>query len=722
MNILITGNLSYFAEALAEDLAKENNKIVLSSRKLPKNKSSKPRKITTHPVNPDEDIFTKVMAAYKFDHVIYLPTREEQTIIDNGSQSNEGHLLTGLKNTLELCKNENVERFIYFSSTEVYGNLQEVGETTQPVPESLNGYALYAGEQYCEYYQKKHELNITIIRVSFLYGPSEHSSYIYDLVSKCNTQKEISLPVEESKNCDFLHVDDVVNLVNRLINEPSSSSNPIINLSSSHPITNYDLSQRLADYFPEVKFTFDSKTPIFTRAVNVETAKTLYDWVDIHEFMVDLEDLIPKFNAEISLKKPDRKATIKSKTKGAIKWFELLLGVALMQFLTQFTGTLIQFKYVDFRLLFVVLMASVYGIRFGLLAAILSSLSILYTWYQLGFNWALISNNVGNWFPFVVYFTTGLLLGYHHDKQAMEIENEKKQTSLIYEKFKFLYGVFTEIRTLKDEFREKLVGYRDSFGKIYAITQELDTFEEGMIFTKALINLQEFLENDSIAIYAIGANRDFARLEVSSPDLAGRISKSLNIKQYPELIESIEKGAIFHNSTLLPGYPAYLSTIMSDNQPVAIVVIWEASFDQHTMYYYNLFKVITGLVQASLARAALFSTANLDNIFIPSTRILKPDAFHEALKVKMEMKKSKISDHQILRIDYKNQNFTELYVKVADKIRSEDMIGSYYDGNCYLVLSHASKDSINEIISRFGNFGGKCELIQDSEFKFVNQE
>ena len=202
-----------------------------------------------------------------------------------------------------------------------------------------------------------------------------------------------------------------------------------------------------------------------------------------------MEYLVEKFTADAQPKKTGFEAITRklSNYPEILKWVELIGGVFLVQFLSQMTGTLIQFKYVDFRLLFVVIMGSIYGIKTGLYAAVLVSISILYTWVQLGFDWALLVYNVGNWLPFALYFTAGLITGYYHDKSENQILNAEKQTRLISDKYTFLYGVFNDIRKLKDEFRERLLGYRDSFGKIYTITKELDQLQEHSIYLRAIV-------------------------------------------------------------------------------------------------------------------------------------------------------------------------------------------------------------------------------------------
>jgi UDP-glucose 4-epimerase len=381
------------------------------------------------------------------------------------------------------------------------------------------------------------------------------------------------------------------------------------------------------------------------------------------------------------------------------------------------TGTLIQFKYVDFRLLFVVLMGAVYGMRFGLYAAILASLSILYTWIRLSFDWALLTHNVGNWFPFVVYFTAGLLIGYRRDRNEVELEYEKKQTNLIYDKYSFLYGVFNDIRELKDEFRKQLVGYRHSFGKIYSITRELDTFEEDKVFINALRILQEIMENESIAIYTIGSNQNFARLEVNAQILTDKLSKSLNLAEFPLFFESIKQGKVFQNTELLENYPAYISPIMNGETPVALVAIWHATYDQFSLDYLNLFEVICGLIQASLVRASLFLNANLDKMYLPSTRVLKPEAFLEAVRIKIEMRRNKIADFQLLRIHTNGLGYQDIYTQISNKIRVTDIIGAHVDGNCYILLSQAEKRSVSEIIKRIGILEVEMDLIDTNELE-----
>ena len=703
MNILITGNLSSLAVSLVKGFAKEKNRIIVASDDAEK-LGIKLNNVVVHSINPSESMFWDSIPSYGFDVVIYISTREEQLFEE--SDFNTGHQLDGLRNALELCKKEKLRHFFYISSTEVYGNMTEWSEEIPPVPSSINGHTLSTGEQYCRIYRDAYDMKISILRLSNIYGPDERSGLLYKIIKDCKHKNQVLFPAPEDTEVSFLHTSDVVDLIRRAVDEEYTCESFTINLSSSSPIKFYEVADLLKKYFPLVTFKYQPEKRLFTRHAFVPTAKRLYYWIDVYKLSNEIGKVIDSFEEELTPFKPRAETKLKKiiNTSGILKWVELILGGLLVQFLSQITGTLFQFKYVDFRLLFVIIMGSIYGIRFGLFAFILVSLSLLYTWWIMGFDWALLIYNVGNWFPFALYFAAGLITGYNRDKNDNIILNEQKQSSLIYEKYSFLYEVFNDIRALKDEFREQLIGYRDSFGKIFTITRELDQLQEQAVYSRALSILEELMENNNIAIYSLDASRAYSRLEVYSTSLNDKLAKSLKLSDFPEVMIAINRGEIFQNTALLPNYPAYVAPILNNsypfNVPVAIIIIWSVKFEQYSTYYYNLFKVICELVQASLVRAALFLDANYEKIYLPSTRILNHASFKDALKIRIEMKKNKIADYQMVLVDKTENNIRDIYPRISEGIRTADLIGLWNDGNYYILLSQANESASEDVIER----------------------
>ena len=716
MNILITGNLTSIAPTLAKELAKEKNKVVLAGENIDSLHINR-KNVIIHSIDPSETLFQDVLSSYNFDFAIYCSTREEQL---TPQINNTGQQLDALRNTLDLCKVENIKRFFYISSTEVYGNMKDTSEITEPQPASLNGHAIFTGEKYCMFYQSEFGVNTTIVRLSNVYGPEEFTGLLYGLVQDCKIKHEVMLPGSEDRLCGFLYIKDVIDFIRHAMDEEYGIESQIVNLPTSSPITNTELVDLLKKYFPNVTFGFAGDINVYTKPASGNTAKKLFNWIDIHDMKSELGSYVDALLQEKTHKTPAFPWALRKYYDHLepLKWLELFLGAIFVQYLSESTGTLIQFKYVDFRLLFVVVMGSLYGVQIGLLASILVSLSVIYTWYQLGFNWALLIYNVGNWFPFAFYFAAGLITGFSRDKTENAIMHEQKQSKLIYDKYEFLYGVFDEIRKLKDEFREQLIGYRDSFGKIYTITRELDTLQEQTVFFRALSIIEDLMQNYSIAIYSL--DREYARLEVNSYALNEKIAKSLKLADFPELLPNLNQGVIFQNTSLLPHYPAYVAPVLNNsypfNVPVAIVVIWSVKFDQYSTYYLNLFKVICGLIQDALLRATLFMDLNYEKMYVPSTKILTPMAFMDALRIRADMKKNKITDYQLLKVTNSLGSTQDAYSSISEGIRSADIVGMRDDGNCYILLSQADQTAAHYIISRLDALGIQSDLINADEF------
>jgi nucleoside-diphosphate-sugar epimerase len=719
VNILITGNLSSLAVPLAKEFIKEKNRIILAADDA-SNLDVKLDNVILHSINPSEKIFRDALSSYKFDVVIYLATREEQ-LDEVEDEFYAGRQLDGLRNVLELCKKGNVRRFFFVSSTEVYGDMPDTSENVLPQPSSINGFTLSVGERYCKIYRDEFDMNLTVLRLPNIYGPEEKSGLFYRLMRDGNQKGEVLLPDSPDVLCSFLHVDDFIDFVKRAIDDEYSIESFMINLSTAKPLKFSDLAELLSKHFAKVSFRNDGKKAVYTRPATVSAAKKLFDWYEAHDFIEEIEDFIDTSPKELLKKKSLILVLYNrlSENPTFLKWTELVLGGLVAMYLSQLTGTLIQFQYVDFRLIYVVIMGSIYGLEFGLYSSVLMSVFVLYTWLGLGVDWKLLVYNVGNWFPFVLYFAVGLITGYNHDKTENNILYSKKQYNLVLDKYSFLYEVFNEIRDLKDEFRERLIGYRDSFGKIFTITRELDELQEHAVYFRALNILEELMDNKNIAIYSLDSNRSYARLEVNSAEMSKEISKSLRLSDYQEALESIEHGKIFQNVALLENYPAYIAPVLNNsypfNVPVAMIVIWSADFDQYSTYYYNLFKVICGMIEASLVRATLFLDANYERMYLPSTRILNHNAFIDMLKVRLEMKRNKIAEFQLIMLKESEANIQKKYPKISLGIRSGDVVGMLRNGTSYILLSQADKQASQEVVDRLERLGIIGRLVEASE-------
>lgn len=718
MNILITGNIHTLSQSIVKAFIKDKPKIVLAAQEV-EEISMPSGEVVLHNIDAADDLFVEMMAPYRFDAVIFLSTREEQSL--GGCDSCAGKALDGLKNVLELCRLSRVERFVYLSSTEVYGEDETRAESEQPKPASPNGYLLAAAEQTCKFYSNAYGLQINVVRVPFVYSSEKDDSLIHQLLKEGLEKDRLSFPASETTACSLLHAEDVAQFLQRLLDERYNPETFFINLASSDQTDFAGLQNLLKVQFPRAKTSFDASRTLFTRSAEVKTAKADFNWLAMHDIKRELPGIIEQLRkAPVQeTRRSDKVKETISESPEVMRWVELVAGAGIMHWLNTLTGTLIQFRFVDFRLLFVVMMGSLHGIRFGLLAALLASASILYSWFQSGMDWALLLYNVENWLPIAMYLVAGAATGYQRDKKQNEINFQDKQLSLMDEKYSALYKIYNDIAAMKERLREQLLGYRDSFGRLFRITQDLDTYHEDDIFLRALGILEDFLANKSIAIYTMDQKNNYARLIVNSQSMNDKLAKSLDLREFPKLAESLDSHEIFQNTGMLSGYPAYAAPTYDKGQRAVMIVIWQAGFDQYSMYFFNLVKVISGLVQSSLVRAALFHDANENELYLAGTKILTAKAFKQVLAAKLEMRNNRIADFKLLKVEKGSLEWPEFYEMVKKGIRTTDYVGQHADGSCYILFSQANDGDANEIMKRLQKLGIHCQEVEESEVIYV---
>tara|TARA_R110002020_G_scaffold475906_2_gene714483 strand:+ start:14371 stop:15258 length:888 start_codon:yes stop_codon:yes gene_type:complete len=123
----------------------------------------------------------------------------------------------GTLNMLELAKEAGVKKFIFSSSSSVYGD-HDVYPTPEEQPcNPLSPYALQKliGEQYCKLYAKIHGLNTVSLRYFNVYGEGAPTEGAYCLViGKFIKQKRdgqnLTIYGDGSQKRDFTYVQDVV--------------------------------------------------------------------------------------------------------------------------------------------------------------------------------------------------------------------------------------------------------------------------------------------------------------------------------------------------------------------------------------------------------------------------------------------------------------------------------------------------------------------------------
>jgi nucleoside-diphosphate-sugar epimerase len=112
-----------------------------------------------------------IFKTYKPDMVIHMASFPRQKVVEQNPLLASEIMSTGLINLLEKSKQYNIKKFVYISSSMVYGDFEaDVDETAQCNPIGQYGIIKLMGEKLVEDYSRRGCFAHTIIRPSAVYG------------------------------------------------------------------------------------------------------------------------------------------------------------------------------------------------------------------------------------------------------------------------------------------------------------------------------------------------------------------------------------------------------------------------------------------------------------------------------------------------------------------------------------------------------------------------
>jgi UDP-glucose 4-epimerase len=384
-----------------------------------------------------------------------------------------------------------------------------------------------------------------------------------------------------------------------------------------------------------------------------------------------------------------------------IKIVELILLFIMTEFLLQITDSAVIFSIVDFRMAYIVIMATVHGLNFGLAASLLSSLSWLAAKVASGTNLLTIFYEPTNWLPFVFFVLVGALCGYVKLRKDDTIRFVTEQNRLLEDKLIFTREIYEDTHREKRDLKKQIIGSKDSFGKIFDITRKLDAVEPHLLYLRIMETFEEVLENKNITVYSVNKQSTFGRLEVASRDIIETVSRSISTETYAEVVEKLRGGEIWRNTDLKAEYPMYAAGVYRGEELVLLIFLWHAAPDQRSLYYVNLFKILRDLVQMSLLRAFDYNQAVQETQYIEGTHIMTVAAFEECVRNFDALAEKKVSSYIMLEVDPEGRSFAEMDRLLSSKVRANDSMGATEQGKVRLLLSQAGEKDLPFILPRF---------------------
>lgn len=569
-------------------------------------------------------------------------------------------------------------------------------------------------ENLCREYAKLYKTTVKIIRSPYLYSEQYEKDFLNTVFREISAEQKITFQEDESQRMFFLSMQDLAELMYKIFDNWDEDEE-ILNIADGFDHCFKDLGDKLTELCPHLKVSYARYSIMENMLKDDKIIRYKYGWFPKISILEELPELYEHYQERNNIKEGrlDSLKHIISKHKAAVRVAEFAAFFILFELLNGIAGNQAQFKMIDLRLIFVVLFGSTYGINYGIAAAAAESLSLIRAFEAEGSSWYVLFYEPSNWIPFIFYFAVGAICGYIRMKNKDNVQFIKEENNLLQEKFLFTREMYQETIEDKNLYKKQILGSKDSFGKIFDITRKLDVIQPQELYIETIRVLEDVLENKTFGLYTLNRENGYGRLETASAQVQGNYPNSIKLSEYSAAMEELENGNVWANREFLEKYPMYMAGVRKNGELVMLICIQQVSREQMSLYFLNLFKILSGLVETSLLRALEYQKAVEYRQYVKGTHILKTEYFEERLKVQHDMREQKLASYVLLKVEYSEMSLKEADEILRSKVRENDVWGISESKELYLMLVQTDKEALPIILARLKQAGLVCRQIDE---------
>lgn len=693
MRTLLVGNTGYITNKFVEEAFPESLVMVMGDTSIRKNRK---KNLFVRPFVKNEKELEDIFSTYDFEQIIYF----SNYLTFHGETRGEAEML---RKILQLCRGKRNMRIVYLTGPE---RLYDV----------TTGKTLLVSEMenLSREYAKLYKTTVKIIRSPYLYSEQYEKDFLNTVFREISAQQKITFQEDESQRMFFLSMQDLAELMYKIFDNWDEDEE-ILNIADGFDHCFKDLGDKLTELCPHLKVSYARYSIMENMLKDDKIIRYKYGWFPKISILEELPELYEHYQERNNIKEGrlDSLKHIISKHKAAVRVAEFAAFFILFELLNGIAGNQAQFKMIDLRLIFVVLFGSTYGINYGIAAAAAESLSLIRAFEAEGSSWYVLFYEPSNWIPFIFYFAVGAICGYIRMKNRDNVQFIKEENNLLQEKFLFTREMYQETIEDKNLYKKQILGSKDSFGKIFDITRKLDVIQPQELYIETIRVLEDVLENKTFGLYTLNRENGYGRLETASAQVQGNYPNSIKLSEYSAAMEELENGNVWANREFLEKYPMYMAGVRKNGELVMLICIQQASREQMSLYFLNLFKILSGLVETSLLRALEYQKAVEYRQYVKGTHILKTEYFEERLKVQHDMREQKLASYVLLKVEYSEMSLKEADEILRSKVRENDVWGISESKELYLMLVQTDKEALPIILARLKQAGLVCRQIDE---------
>lgn len=704
--ILICGKTELITEDALQELAEECKVVVAGDNQL----AEKRKNIFLYRTSPEKEQFHQLFDVYSFQTVFYVSGYAD------GGEGMFGELQQ-LEQVMRECEKSKIDKLVVISSIDSQNySLQYRIQKEFPDKEYFSERSFQAGqlEETCLYFMKRSKVCTIILQVPYLADRVNDQNFLGKIFHHIYKNEKVILPYHRDDPVDFLCLSDLVELMLQ-INEETEDESGILCVTSGYHYTFGELEDMLRLTGKDIHIEYKNEPYMqYVPAMSPEL-RNRYGFIVKENAMEDIGVFYRIFVREVMRERYGIRQKlaelVKTLGKNSLICVELLLLFLLTELLCQVTAENVYFRFVDVRLCYIVIMGTIHGMRYGVMAALLECFALTRQYFLIGMNGTVLFYNIENWIPFAIYMLAASITGYVSNKRTDALLFLKQEYALLRDKYKFLNDVYHGAIQNKKEYKKQILGFKDSFGKIFDAVQKLDSEQTERIFLEGIGILEDILENHSIAIYTLDSWQKFGRLAVCSNSMLPKLTKSVRMSDYQEMYNAVKKGDVWKNTALTSGVPMYACGIFRGDIMVLLVTIQEASVEQYGMRYMNIFQILCGLLQTSFLRAMEYEELAGSRLYYPDTNIVYPERMRQIIETQAAMRDEGVADFVLLRLEDKDKK--RVNERLAGIVRASDVVGTDPSGNIYLLLVQMTRNNLRIVGDRLDSAGLEYQIVEN---------
>jgi nucleoside-diphosphate-sugar epimerase len=241
----------------------------------------------------DRFLVNRPFRLFQPDIVIHMASFPRQKVVNANPPKGAKVMCEGLLNLLEESKLQKVKKFLYISSSMVYGDFKDdVKEDAICRPQGQYGIMKLAGEWLVKDYTRSCGIAHTIIRPSAVYGPLDVEDRVIAKFMLTAMRGQTLKVNGASETLDFTYVDDAAEGIVRAALS-NNTDNKTYNITKSHSRTLLDAAELAVKIVGKGSIEVRGKDADFPSrgALNIDAARRDFDFNP----MVDVEEGFEKY-------------------------------------------------------------------------------------------------------------------------------------------------------------------------------------------------------------------------------------------------------------------------------------------------------------------------------------------------------------------------------------------------------------------------------------------